>query len=82
MSSLMYEDPNRMMLKEQFAAADINQRQLQKEREDERIINQLFAEFQRMDYNQDGVITLPELRKFINLQTNGSGNASIVESIF
>lgn len=63
------EDPNRQMLREQLVAGDIMQKQLAKEREDERIMSQLRAEFARIDINHDGSITLDEIVRFLNDQT-------------
>lgn len=45
------------------------QKQLAKEREDERIMSQLRAEFARIDINHDGSITLDEIVRFLNDQT-------------
>ncbi len=75
------EDPNRAMLKEQHAV-DMTAKNLQKEREDERIMNQLRAEFSRIDISQDGSVTLDELRQFLLQNTEGRVDTGIAEAIF
>jgi Ca2+-binding EF-hand superfamily protein len=69
------------MLKEQHAV-DMTAKNLQKEREDERIMNQLRAEFARIDISQDGSVTLDELRQLLLQNTEGQVDTGIAEAIF
>lgn len=55
---------------------------LSKEREYEKIKEQLVREFEKVDYNRDGTITLDEILRFLNEQTNGTVDTSIAEQIF
>jgi Ca2+-binding EF-hand superfamily protein len=57
-----------MMLKETGTGvgAETMHKNLSKEREYERIMNQLRAEFSRIDINRDGSITLDEIVRFLN----------------
>jgi hypothetical protein len=75
--SHIQEDPNRMMLKEHNA--DTMHKQLNKEREDERIMGQLRAEFGRIDLNHDGSITMDEIVRFLKEQTRGAVDTGIAE---
>lgn len=59
-----------------------NQKQLSREREDERILNQLRQEFSRIDISQDGSITFDEVRQFLLEQTNGKVDLGLAEQIF
>ena len=44
---------------------------LNKERDDERIMQQLHQEFSRIDLNHDGSITIDEILRFLKEQTEG-----------
>ena len=72
------------MLKETGAGvgADTMQKNLSKEREYERIKQQLRKEFESIDRNRDGTITLEEIVRFLNEQTNGTVDTSMAEDIF
>ena len=59
-----------MMLNEK--GADTMHKQLNREREDERIMTQLRNEFQRIDLNHDGSISIEEIMRFLKEQTNGA----------
>ena len=80
----MAEDPMKQMLKETGAGVGTGtmQKNLTKDREYERILNQLKNEFSRIDLNQDGTITEEEIVKFLNQQTNGKVDTSYAEQIF
>lgn len=75
------EDPNRLMLRETGAGvgAETMQKNLSKERENERILLQLKKEFERIDINRDGTITIDEIIRFLNEQTGGTVDTSIAE---
>jgi Ca2+-binding EF-hand superfamily protein len=62
------DDPNKQMLKETGAGVGVEtmQKNLTKEREYDRIYEQLRDEFARIDINQDGTITLDEVVGFLN----------------
>lgn len=55
---------------------------LAKDREYERILNQLSQEFSKIDLNRDGTITMEEIIKFLNDQTSGTVDTNIAEAIF
>ena len=57
-----------MMLKETGAGvgAETMSKNLSKEREYERIKNQLKSEFSKIDLNNDGTITMDEIIRFLN----------------
>jgi Ca2+-binding EF-hand superfamily protein len=55
---------------------------LTKDREYERILTQLKNEFSKIDINKDGSITIDEIIRFLNEQTNGTVDTSIAEQIF
>lgn len=59
------EDPMALMRKEITPADQTMAKTLNKEREDERILQQLRAEFQRIDLSQDGTITIDEIIQFL-----------------
>jgi Ca2+-binding EF-hand superfamily protein len=69
------------MLKETGAGvgAETMSKNLSKEREYERIKNQLKEEFSRIDLNNDGTITFDEIIRFLNEQTSGTVDTSIAE---
>ena len=69
------------MLKETGAGvgAMTFQGNLTKERENEKIMQQLTIEFQKIDLNDDGSITVDEIIRFLNDQTNGTVNTNIAE---
>jgi Ca2+-binding EF-hand superfamily protein len=69
------DDPNRLMLNEK-SNIDVNQRQLSKEREEERILNQLRSEFSRIDVSSDGLVTFDELKGVLG------GRTEVAEQIF
>ena len=71
----------KLMLKETGAGvgAETMSKNLSKEREYERIKNQLREEFSRIDLNQDGSITFDEIIRFLNEQTSGTVDTSIAE---
>jgi len=73
-----------MMLRETGAgvAGETMQKNLSKDREYERILQQLKEEFSRIDLNRDGTITLDEIVRFLNEQTNGTVDTAIAEQIF
>lgn len=73
-----------MMLKETGAGngAETMSKNLSKEREYEKIKEQLHQEFSRIDLNRDGSITMDEIIRFLNEQTNGTVDTSIAEQIF
>jgi Ca2+-binding EF-hand superfamily protein len=73
-----------MMLKEIGAGigAETMQKNLSKDREYERIYQQLHNEFSRIDLNHDGTITRDEIIRFLNEQTNGTVDTDIAEQIF
>jgi Ca2+-binding EF-hand superfamily protein len=52
---------------------------LSKEREYERIMDKLKSEFSRIDLNRDGSITIDEIIRFLNEQTNGTVETNIAE---
>ena len=56
------------MLRETGAGvgAETMQKNLAKDREYERIFNQLKDEFSRIDLNRDGTITIEEIVRFLN----------------
>lgn len=62
--------------------AETMQKNLVKDREYERIMEQLTAEFSKIDLNRDGTITLDEIIKFLNDQTSGTVDTSMAEAIF
>ena len=72
------------MLKETGAGvgAETMQKNLSKDREYERILTQLKEEFSRIDLNRDGSISMDEIVRFLNEQTNGTVDTSIAEQIF
>ncbi len=72
------------MLRETGAGVgpDTMQKNLSKDREYERIFNQLKGEFSQIDLNRDGSITLDEIIRFLNEQTNGTVDTAIAEQIF
>lgn len=57
-----------MMLKETGAGVGVEtmHKHLSKDREYERILNQLQNEFSRIDLNRDGTITMNEIVRFLN----------------
>lgn len=55
---------------------DVNTRQLSKEREEERILNQLRSEFSRIDVSGDGLVTFDELKGVLG------GRTEVAEQIF
>lgn len=69
------------MLKEIGAGigAETMQKNLSKDREYERIYQQLHNEFSRIDLNRDGTITMDEIVRFLNEQTNGTVDTDIAE---
>ena len=69
------------MLKETGAGvgAETMQKNLSKEREYERIKNQLKQEFSKIDLNNDGTITIDEIVRFLNEQTSGTVDTSLAE---
>ena len=69
-----------MMLNEK--GADTMHKQLNREREDERIMTQLRNEFQRIDLNHDGSISIEEIVRFLKEQTNGAVDTGFAEQIF
>ena len=69
-----------MMLNEK--GADTMHKQLNREREDERIMTQLRNEFQRIDLNHDGSISIEEIMRFLKEQTNGAVDTGFAEQIF
>jgi Ca2+-binding EF-hand superfamily protein len=69
------DDPNRLMLNEK-SNIDVNQRQLSKEREDERILNQLRGEFSKIDVSSDGLVTFDEIKGVLG------GRTEVAEQIF
>lgn len=73
-----------MMLKETGTGVGVEtmQKHLTKEREYDRIYNQLKEEFSRIDINKDGTITMDEIIRFLNEQTNGKVDTSLAEQIF
>lgn len=77
-------DPNRLMLRETGAGvgAETMQKALSKDREYERILSQLRTEFSRIDINKDGTISIDEIIRFLNEQTNGTVDTGIAEQIF
>lgn len=75
------EDPMSLLRKENAPQATMA-KNLNKEREDERIMNQLREEFARIDLSQDGSITIDELVQFLKAQTKGACDTGIAEQIF
>jgi hypothetical protein len=73
------EDPNKMMLKEGNPGDATMHKYLNKEREDERIMGQLRAEFGRIDLNHDGTITMEEIVGFLKDQTRGAVDTGAAE---
>lgn len=73
-----------MMLKEAGGGvtAEIMSKNLSKEREYDKIKESLEKEFEKLDYNRDGTITIDEIVRFLNEQTNGTVDTSIAEQIF
>ena len=71
--------PNHIMLREKDKNA-VFQGNLNREREDERIILQLQQEFASIDVNRDGVLRIDEIVQF--LQLKGQADTSIAEAIF
>ena len=69
------------MLKETGAGVgtETSTKNLSKEREYERIKNQLREEFSTIDINHDGNITFEEIVKFLNNQTSGMVDTGIAE---
>jgi Ca2+-binding EF-hand superfamily protein len=67
------------MLREKDKNA-VFQGNLNREREDERIILQLQQEFASIDVNRDGVLRIDEIVQF--LQLKGQADTSIAEAIF
>lgn len=79
------DDPNQMMLKETGAGVggiDTMSKNLSKEREYDKIKEQLTEAFSKIDLNRDGSITMDEIIRFLNLQTKGTVDTSIAEQIF
>ena len=72
------------MLKETGAGvgAETMSKNLAKDREHERVFNQLKEEFSRIDLNHDGTITFDEIIRFLNEQTSGTVDTTIAEQIF
>ena len=70
-----------MMLKETGAGvgAMTFQGTLSKEREYEKVKQQLTLEFQKIDLNDGGSITIDEIIRFLNEQTNGTVDTNIAE---
>ena len=68
---------NRMQLSQA-----IFQPNLEREREDERVIMQLTNEFKKIDYNGDGEITSNEIVDFLRQLSRGQIDTSIAEEIF
>ncbi len=70
-----------MMLKETGTGVGVEtmQKNLTKEREYDRIYEQLRQEFSRIDVNNDGTISVEEIVRFLNEQTNGKVDTSIAE---
>ena len=62
--------------------AETMQRNLNKEREYDKIKKQLRDEFQRIDVNRDGTITIGEIIKFLNENTKGQVDTQHAEQIF
>lgn len=72
------------MLRETGAGvgAETMSKNLSKDREYERVYQQLRAEFSRIDLNSDNTITIEEIIQFLNKQTNGTVDTSVAEQIF
>jgi len=75
------EDPNKMMLLETGKAAGVQvmSKNINKERDFEKILIKLRKEFTEIDLNKDGSISLDEIIKFLNSKTNGTVDTRIAE---
>ena len=69
------------MLKEKDKEA-VFKGNLNREREDERIMTQLQQEFYRIDTNQDGVLTVQEMERFLIDQSKGQVDTQLAVEIF
>jgi len=64
------ENPNELMYRESTNIA--NQNQLSKERELEKIRQQLIQEFSVLDNNKDGYVTIDEILHFLESRVSGA----------
>lgn len=70
-----------MMLKE-HEIKETMKKNLFVEREDERIVQQLYQEFSKIDLNQDGSLSMEEVYRYLNSKGNGQIERGLVEQLY
>lgn len=66
-------NPNQNVLKDRFSNITTIKDQIEKQREYDAGLEHLRKEFSILDRNQDGVVTLEELKQFLDEKSGGPG---------